>query len=286
MRVGISCFLTDRSVSVIDLAVESERRGFTELWVPEHTHIPTGRETDWPMEDDAELPEMYRRSLDPFVALAAAAVATETISLGTGICLVAQHDPIVLAKTISTLDRLANGRFIFGVGFGWNTDEMRHHGVDPDKRRTIGREKTLAMKELWTHDEASFSGSYVEFGSSWQWPKPLQRPHPPVWVGGGKSTMRHAIEWGDGWMPIEGVMPVVAMTHQLRQMADDAGRDPSSLTIYVSAPRLDPASLEAYVAAGIDGLSMSVGWDADLDTVRRQLDDHMATRYRYLPTEP
>lgn len=188
MRVGISCFLTDKWVSIVELAREVEARGFGELWLPEHTHIPTSRNTAWPIEDDAELPEMYKRSLDPFVAL------------------------------------------ILGAGFGWNTDEMRHHGVDPDRRRAVGREKVLAMKELWTQDEASFPGEFVDFSPSWQWPKPIQQPHPPIWVGGGRSTMKHAVEWGDGWMPIEGVMPVAKMTRDIRTMAAAAGRDPAELT--------------------------------------------------------
>lgn len=282
IRTGISCFLTDQSVSIVDLAIETEARCFTELWVPEHTHIPTGRETDWPMEDDAELPEMYKRSMDPFIALTAAAMATTTLTLGTSICLVGQHDPIVLAKTISTLDHIANGRIILGVGFGWNEDEMRNHGVDPDRRRTIGREKVLAMKELWTKDEASFQGKYVDFSPSWQWPKPVQTPHPPVWVGGGKSTMKHAVEWGDGWMPIEGVMPVAKLTVRLRQMAEDAGRDPSEITVYLSGAPKDPAKLESYLEAGLDGIALGVSWDADLDTAKRELDENVEFRDRYL----
>ena len=282
MRVGISCFLTDRSVSIVDLAREAEARGFTEVWVPEHTHIPTGRETDWPMRDGEELPEMYGRSLDPFVSLAAAAVATERIRIGTSICLVGQHDPIVLAKTVATLDQLSGGRLILGVGFGWNVDEMRHHGVDPDRRRTIGREKVLAMKELWANEVAEFHGDHVDFGPSWQWPKPQQRPHPPVWVGGGKSTQRHAIEWGDGWMPIEGVMPIEKLILRLRAKATEAERDPDSLDVYVNGPTRDPAVLDRYRAAGLTGFGLGVGWDADLDTVRRELDDHLAFREAYL----
>lgn len=282
MQVGITCFLTDKSVAITDLAVEAESRGFTELWVPEHTHIPTGRETDWPMQDDSALPEMYKRSLDPFVALAAASVNTSTIRLGTSICLVSQHDPIVLAKTVATLDHLSNGRVILGVGFGWNVDEMSHHGVDPDKRRTIGREKCLAMHELWTNEVASFDGDYVKFGPSWQWPKPTQQPRPPIWIGGGKATLKHVVEWGDGWMPIVGPMPVIKLMGRLREMATDAGRDPDSITVYPSGVPTDPAEVDAYREAGIDGMSMGVSWDGDLDTVRRELDAHAEFRDRYL----
>jgi probable F420-dependent oxidoreductase len=284
VQVGISTFLTDRSVDIVDLAREAEARGFTELWVPEHTHIPTGRETDWPMQEGAELPEMYKRSMDPFVSLAAAAVVTTSIRLGTSICLVGQHDPIILAKTVATLDRLSGGRVILGVGFGWNEDEMRHHGVDPAKRRTIGREKTLAMKELWTKEAASFHGSYVDFGESWQWPKPVQQPHPPVWIGGGKATLAHVAEWGDGWMPIEGVMPVPRLIGRLRELADEAGRDPREIMIYLSGCPREPAKLEEYLAAGVAGVTLGVGWEADLDTVKRELDEHVAFRDRYLAT--
>lgn len=280
MQVGISCFLTDLSVDVVDLAREVESRGFTELWLPEHTHIPTTRETDWPMSD-TELPAMYKRSHDPFISLAAAAVATSTLRLGTSICLLPQHDPIVLAKTVSTLDHLSKGRVNLGVGFGWNTDEMQHHGVDPDLRRTIGREKALAMKELWTKEVASFEGAHVSFGPSWQWPKPIQQPHPPIWIGGGKSTMRHVVEWADGWMPIEGVMPVVKLVRRLRQMAEDANRDPATLTVYVANASGDPALIAEYVEAGIDGLSLSVPWDADLSGVCDELDRHAAVRDQY-----
>lgn len=282
MRVGVNCLLTDRSVGPAEVAAEAEARGFTELFMAEHTHIPVSRETPWPMNEDAELPERYRRTLDPFVALTAAAAATSTISLGTGVCLVAQHDPITLAKTASTLDRLSGGRFIFGVGFGWNVDEMRHHGVDPDRRRTIGREKILAIRELWTRAEASFHGACVDFSESWQWPKPVQEPHPPVWVGGGASVLRHAVEWGDGWMPIHGVMPVAELTRRLRRMAAEAGRDPGELTVYVTGMPRDPAVAEEYLDAGADGFALGVTGDADLDAVRRDLDANTEFRDRHL----
>lgn len=282
MRVGINAMLTDRTVGPAELAVEAEARGFTELWLPEHTHIPVGRETPWPMDEGAELPEAYRRTLDPFVALTAAAAATTTIRLGTGVCLVAQHDPIILAKTTATLDRLSGGRFVFGVGFGWNADEMRHHGVDPDRRRTIGREKALAVKELWTQTEASFHGDHVDFSESWQWPKPLQQPGPPVWVGGGASVLRHAVEWGDGWMPIHGAMPVAELTRRLRSMASEAGRDPGELTVYLVGMPRDPAEAEECLGAGVDGFALPVTGSADLDAVRRDLDANAEFRDRCL----
>lgn len=282
VRVGINAMLTDRTVGPAELAVEAEARGFDELWLPEHTHIPVGRETPWPLDEGAELPEAYRRTLDPFVALTAAAMATSSIRLGTGVCLVAQHDPIILAKTTATLDRLSGGRFVFGVGFGWNADEMRHHGVDPDRRRTIGREKALAVKELWTQTTASFRGDHVDFSESWQWPKPLQRPGPPVWVGGGASVLRHVVEWGDGWMPLHGVMPVAEFTRRLRSMASEAGRDPHELTVYLVGMPRDPAAAEEYLGAGVDGFALPVTGSADLDAVRRDLDADAEFRDRYL----
>jgi len=277
MRFGISCFLGDRSISIVDLAREVEDRGFDDLWLPEHTHIPTGRESDWPMAEGG-LPEEYKRVADPFTSLAAASVVTSTLRLGTAISLVGQHHPINLAKTVSTLDQLSGGRLTLGVGFGWNVDEMRHHGVDPDKRRTIGREHVLAMKELWTKDEAEYHGTYVDFARSWQWPKPVQQPHPPIYVGGGRSTLRHAVEYGDGWMPIEGAMPIRRLADELRAGLDEAGRAHDDCPIYVANAEPDRAKLDGYRTAGVIGVSMWVDWDADLDTVRRKLDTYVQFR--------
>ncbi len=202
-------FPTDYTIGPVQLATEAERRGFASLWFPEHTHIPVGRRTPWPGGGD--LPQEYSHTLDPFVALGAAAAVTERLHLGTGICLVAQHDPIVLAKEVATLDLISGGRFLFGIGVGWNEDEMEHHGVDPSRRRAVVREKVLAMKALWTQDEASFDGEFVKFEPSWSWPKPVQQPHPPILMGGagGPVTYRHIIEYCDGWMPISGRSNVV-----------------------------------------------------------------------------
>src|SRR5438132_676954 len=195
-------FPTDQSIRPDELAREAEERGFESIFYPEHTHIPTGRKTEWPGGGD--LPEEYRRLHDPFIALTAAAGATDRIKLGTGICLVGQHDPIVLAKTVASVDVVSDGRFLFGVGFGWNTDEMEDHGVDPKFRRSIAREKVLAMKSLWTEEAGSFDGKYVHVPPSWSWPKPVQQPHPPILIGGAASdtVFKHVVEWADGWMPI------------------------------------------------------------------------------------
>lgn len=251
MKLGVMMFPTDLAIRPDELAREAEARGFESLFFPEHTHIPTSRRTPWP--GGAELPEEYKRTNDPFVALAVAGAATERINLGTGICLVAQHDPIVLAKVVASLDVLSEGRFVFGVGFGWNEDEMEHHGVDPRYRRSVVREKILAMKALWTQDEASFEGRFVRFSASWSWPKPLQKPHPPILVGGAPSGLvfKHIVEWADGWMPIEGRYDIVGRAGALRQAAERSGRDPDSLEIGVFGSRGRDETIERYAEAGV-----------------------------------
>src|SRR5205085_1071678 len=175
MDIGVTIFLTDKSIGVVELARALEERGFESLFVPEHTHIPTSRRTPYPAGEP--LPDEYRRTFDPFVALTAAAAATERIKLGTGICLVAQHHPINAAKATASIDLVSNGRFVFGVGFGWNQDEMEDHGVEPKRRRAQCREHVLAIKSLWQDEEASFDGEFVHLPPSWSWPKPVQRPH-------------------------------------------------------------------------------------------------------------
>ena len=204
MQIGALIFPTDLSIRPDRLAIAMEERGFESLWVTEHTHIPVGRRTPWP--GGPELPEMYRRTLDPFVALTAAAAVTSTLKVGTGVCLVAQHHAITLAKSVASVDLVSDGRFLFGVGVGWNEDEMEHHGVDPKKRRATVRETVLAMRGLWTEEEFGFEGEHVRFSPSWSWPKPVQWPSPPVIMGGagGPVTFRHIVEYCDGWMPIHG----------------------------------------------------------------------------------
>jgi len=251
MDIGALIFPTDVSIRPDTLAVALEERGFESLWVTEHTHIPTSRTSPWP--GGPNLPEEYKRTLDPFVALTAAAAVTTSLRLGTGICLVAQHDPIVLAKTIASLDFLSRGRFIFGIGVGWNTEEMADHGVDPARRRSIARDKVLAMKALWTEDEASYSGEFVRFDSTWSWPKPVQRPHPPVVMGGagGPITFRHVIEYCDGWMPIHGRRAVLGAITELRRGAEDAGRDGATIEIGVFGVPWDAAVIQTYREAGV-----------------------------------
>jgi probable F420-dependent oxidoreductase len=252
MKLGVMMFPTDQSIRPDELAREAEARGFESIFYPEHTHIPVGRKTPFP--GGIDLPEEYRRLHDPFIALTAAAVATEHIKLGTGICLVGQHDPIVLAKTVASLDVVSNGRFLFGVGFGWNEDEMEDHGVDPKFRRTVVREKILAMKSLWTEDEGSFDGRFVHVQPSWSWPKPEQKPHPPLLIGGAASdtVFKHVVDWADAWMPIGIRENVAAGVERLRAMASDAGRDPASIEIDIFGGRRDPEALEQYAELGAE----------------------------------
>ncbi len=251
MKFGVMMFPTDQSIRPDDLAREAEQRGFESIFYPEHTNIPVGRKTPWPGGGD--LPEEYRRLHDPFIALMAAAAATESIKIGTGISLVAQHDPVVLAKTVASLDVLSNGRFVFGVGFGWNEDEMEQHGVDPQYRRSIVREKILAMKSLWTQEAGSFDGKFVHVDATWSWPKPEQKPHPPILVGGvGSDTVfKHVIDWADGWMPIGGRYDIFERIDALRTQAEAAGRDPASIAVTIFGAPRDPEVLERYEAAGV-----------------------------------
>ena len=205
MKIGLTIFLTDRTIATVELAREAEVRGFSSLWFPEHTHIPVSRRTPAPT-GDAELPEEYLRCLDPLVALTAAAVATSRLVVGSGVSLVAQHHPIDYAKAWATLDLVSAGRARFGVGFGWNVEEMADHGVEYTTRREHAREHVLAMQALWSVDEASFSGRYVDFEPTFSWPKPVQQPRIPTLIGGGAGPkmFAHIAEWADGWLPIGG----------------------------------------------------------------------------------
>jgi probable F420-dependent oxidoreductase len=242
-------FPTDYSIGIVDLARAAEDHGFESLWVPEHTHIPAERRTPWP--GGAELPRDYSHALDPFVALGAAAAATTRLRLGTGVCLVIERDPITLAKEVATVDSLSNGRFLFGIGAGWNFEEMANHGTDPARRWSVLRERVLAMKQIWTQDEATFHGHHVNFDRIWQWPKPVQRPHPPIVVGGnGPHTLQRVLEYGDAWGPIIGRGPdLVQRMAELARMTAAAGRPPIPVTVF-SLSSHDPMLVERFQAAG------------------------------------
>jgi len=250
VEIGITLFATDRSMSPVELAREAEARGFASLYVPEHTHIPTSRRTP-PPTGDAVLAEEYKRTLDPYVALGAAASVTSRIRLGTGIALVAQHDPITLAKQCATLDHLSGGRLVLGIGYGWNREEMESHGIDTRRRRARVRETMLAMQALWSNEVASFEGEFVRFEPSWQWPKPVQQPRPRVLLGGaaGPTLFGHVAEYGDGWLPIGGAGLREALD-DLRRACDAAGRDFASLHVVPMGVLPNAEKLDHYREAG------------------------------------
>jgi probable F420-dependent oxidoreductase len=245
-------------MDVVELARAAEVRGLHALYLPEHTHIPVSRRTP-PPTGDAELAEEYRRTLDPFVALAACAAVTDTLVLGTGIALVAQRDPIVTAKAVATLDHVSGGRVVLGVGFGWNEDELEHHGVSMRDRRAVAREHVLAMQALWRNDEAAFDGEHVHLAPSWSWPKPVQAGGPPVLLGGaaGPKLFAHIAEYGDGWIPIGGAGVREALP-ALHAATEAAGRDPAALRVVPFGTRPDPGKLEYYASLGIDEVVLRV----------------------------
>lgn len=255
MDIGVQTFCTDQTLNPAQWAKELEDRGFDTLMFPEHPHVPLARTTPYPdAYGGGSIPESYKRPFDPFVASSYALANSTTLKVGTGICLLAFRDPIVTAKAIASADLLSEGRFLFGVGFGWNTDEFPSHGQEFRHRHAVVREKIGAMKSLWQDEEASYSGKYVNIAPSWCWPKPHQRPYPPILVGGnGPVAMRHAIEWGDVWYPTPPAEDphLTASASLLRTMADDAGRDPSTIGIGVGAAAPDEKSLAAYRDHGV-----------------------------------
>ena len=238
MKSGITVFPTRETPDPATLAREAEERGFDSLWFPEHSHIPSSRITPWGGRKGAPpLPSHYWKTYDAFIALTAAASATSTLRLATGITLVAQRDPIWTAKQVASLDVLSGGRVIFGVGYGWNREEMGQHGVAYTERRALLREKVLMMKQLWTEDEAAYQGELIELEPSWALPKPAQQPHPPIILGssGGPKTFRDIVEFCDGWYPIPSRTSLGDRVAELRQAADDAGRDPKTIELGVFA---------------------------------------------------
>ena len=228
MRIGGAMFFTDYSMSPTELARALEDRGFDSLWVPEHSHIPLTRKSPFPSGGD--LPKKYYDVMDPFVVLGAAAAVTKTLLLGTGICLIAQRDPIQTAKQVASIDQVSGGRFLFGVGNGWNEDEMANHGTAFASRHKLARERIEAMKVIWTESKAEYHGEFVNFDPMMTWPKPVQKPHPPIIVGGAfPYGARRALRYGNGWMPHRTrtqYADVQALLPKFREMAAEAGRDP------------------------------------------------------------
>ena len=259
MKLGLMIFPTLDTPAPAAIARMAEERGFESLFFPEHTHIPASRETPYPA--GGELPAEYSRTFDPFVALTAAACATTTLKIGTGICLVVERDPITTAKEVASIDHVSGGRFLFGIGLGWNREEMRHHGTDPRTRKRLLAERLEAMKAIWTQDEASYHGEFVDFDRIWSWPKPLQQPHPPILVGGnGPSVLDRVVEHGDEWMP--NVIDDDTLLRQIAELREKAGRD-VPVTLY-AAPR-DRDRLARFEEAGVERAVLYVPQRKDLE---------------------
>jgi probable F420-dependent oxidoreductase len=246
MRFGLSIFLTDETIGPADMGRLAEERGFDSLWLPEHTHMPVDHT---PYPSGGEVPRQYLRTLDPFVALTAAAAATERLLLGFGICLITQRDPIVTAKEVATLDHVSGGRVMFGVGAGWNRPEVEHHGTAFDRRFGVMRERVEAMRALWTQEIASYEGRYVSFGPTWQWPKPVQDPLPVYVAGNAEQVLDRVLRFGDHWMPnrewdLETRIP------ELRRRAAEAGKPRPEVTYF--GAEIDRAMAERLASAGVD----------------------------------
>jgi probable F420-dependent oxidoreductase len=252
MLFGAGIFATDYAMRPDELARELEERGYESLWLPEHTHIPANRRTPYPAGGD--LPKEYWHTYDPFVALTSAASVTKKLRVATGICLIIERDTIITAKEVASLDMLSGGRCIFGIGGGWNAEEMENHGTIYKSRWRKLREQVLAMKEIWTSDEAEFHGEFVNFDKIWSYPKPVQKPHPPILMGGdGPTTFDRVVEFCDGWMPIGYRMGnPAAKIEALRQGAEAAGRDPMSISITIFGANPEPSALAQMESAGVE----------------------------------
>src|SRR6201996_1533382 len=254
MRIGGQMFFTDYSMTPTELGPALEERGFDSLWVPEHSHIPMSRKSPFPSGGD--VPKKYYDAMDPFVVLGAAAVVTKTLLLGTGICLIAQRDPIQTAKLVASIDQVSAGRFLFGVGNSWNQDELEDHGVKFADRHKVARERVEAMKEIWTKPKPEYHGEFVAFDPMMAWPKPVQKPHPPVIVGGAfPYSARRAIRYGDGWIPQaarSGYSEIGDLIPEFRKMATAAGRKADEIAITVWFPKRDLELMKRYVDLGVE----------------------------------
>ncbi len=261
MHFGASMFFTDYSMSAWDLAQALEARGFEAVWAPEHSHIPTSRRSPYPGGGD--LPKQYFDVMDPFVTLTAAAMATKTLKVGTGVCLVNQRDPIQTAKLVASIDQVSGGRFLFGIGVGWNAEEMEDHGTVFASRAKLVRERVEAMKEIWTKPKAVYHGEFVNFPEMMTWPKPVQRPHPPVIVGGAyPQAARRAVRYGDGWIPLAGrpgqYGDVFDFVPKFREMLKEAGRTEESCPISLFNVQEDADLLKRYRDLGALRVSVSL----------------------------
>jgi len=278
VKFGVAIFPTDYAISMTELAPAAEQLGFESLWVAEHSHIPTSRQSPWP--GGAELPKQYWHTMDPFVALTAAALASETIRVATGICLLIERDPIHTAKQVASVDLVSNGRFIFGIGAGWNREEMANHGTDFSSRWKLLRERTEAIKNIWTNDVAEYHGEMVDFGPMWCWPKPVQRPHPPVILGGsGPKILERVVRYADGWMPNRG--EVIERIPELQRMAAAAGRERIPVSYY---PKPGADEIARLAKAGVDRCIYYVPADGREAALKKL--DELATMIRPFVEDP
>jgi probable F420-dependent oxidoreductase len=271
MKIGLVYLPTDRSAPPHELAVAAEERGFGALLVGDHTHIPARRTTPFIAGD--VLPDEYYRLVDPFVALASAATVTSHIELGTCICLVAQRDPIVTAKQVASVDHLSGGRFVFGIGYGWNVEEAVDHRIQWSDRRDRVREYVGAMRALWTEERATFKGRFIDFDQAMAWPKPHRQPAPPVLLGASPTgrVFGEVVDWADGWLPVPFLGHQPSDVAKLRQVAEDRGRDPDSLAIVVDGLPPDPALMDPWVEVGVDAILVPVE-SAPVDVILPALD--------------
>ena len=271
MHFGASMFCTDYSMTPAELGPALEDRGFESFWAPEHSHIPLSRKSPW--GGGPELPKRYYDVIDPFVGLATAAMTTKTLKLGTGVCLIIQRDVLQLAKEVATLDLLSGGRFLFGIGAGWNREEMADHGTDPKTRIALMAERVDILKTVWTQTKPEYQGKFQSFEPMMTWPKPVQKPHPPILVGGAfPHAANRAIAYGDGWIPLGGRgADILEQLPRFRQMAAEAGREPDSLPLSVFGAEADSDMLKRYRDAGIQRVVFSLESEK-ADTVLPELD--------------
>jgi probable F420-dependent oxidoreductase len=273
MLIGAAMFFTDYSITAPDLARALEERGFESLWAPEHSHIPVATKSSFPLWD--AIPKKYYDVMDPFVSLTAAAVVTTTLKLGTGICLVMQRDPIQTAKLVASIDQVSGGRFIFGVGNGWNAEEMADHGTAYKTRNKLARERIAAMQQMWTQSKAEYHGEMVDFPPMMMWPKPVQKPYPPILVGGAwPYAARRAVAYGDGWIPHAALPPhddVTDFLPEFHQMARDAGRDPAELPMTVWGAKPERGQFEQRRDRGVARVVISLDSEP-ADVILPQLD--------------
>ena len=263
MRFGVATFITDYGIRPDALGRALEERGFDSLFIAEHSHIPVSRESPWP--EGGELPRRYYRTLDPFVALTAVAAVTTRLVLGTGIALLPQRDVIHTAKQVASLDLVSDGRFAFGVGVGWNREEMRNHGTDPTTRGALIDEQLAALKQIWTSEQAEYHGEHVDFDPIYLWPKPVQQPHPPIYLGGeSAAALRRLATYGDAWLPR--AHTALAEIVRVRKWLAEQGRDGVPFTVF--AADTDERRLAGYVDAGVNEITLMLDTLPEAETLR------------------